>query len=227
MGIMLSLRKQWSDKILDGSKPIEFRSSLPKNLKENETFYLYETSKQKGCKMVVGECQLDYIIPVTNEEGKWPMLGAYPFIDYYFEFIKGDKETADHYRALKKEFDTYKQYRYGFILNYAFSEYELKSLREKGTLVDTWKIFDMKVVRKILDDNDISGKKVEECDKWLMSIGFYNDMDESYYKYGLVLKNVKRYDSPKPLSEFKNPNMNTVIQNAPQSWCYAEYIGGE
>jgi predicted transcriptional regulator len=206
--------------ILNGEKTIEFRTRLPKNMHSGTTIYIYETANKGGSKKVVGECKVDYIIPVLNENKKWPIYGAYPFIDYFFENIKGDKEKAEHYKKLKEEFDKYDKYRYGFILGYAFSEYELESLRKEGTFVDTWKIFDTKLVRKIIDDNDYSNKQIEECDNWLRKIGFYNDFEESYYEYGIVLKDVVKYNVPKELSEFIGTN-NEKITRPPQSWMYA------
>ena len=219
MDIVISIYGKWSQMILDGKKPIEFRTKLPKNFKAGDKIYIYETAKYGGARAIVGECTVDYIISVLNKEGKWPMYGAYPFIDYFFENIKNNKEKAKYYRKLKKEFDTYENYKYGFILGYAFSELELKSLRETGSLIDTWTIYDKMVVDEIINANEESNKLIGECDDWLSSIGFYNEFEESYYKYGIVLKDAKRYDEPIPITEFLDQNKNTITR-APQSWMY-------
>lgn len=223
MNIIYALHKCWCDKIFDGSKPIEFRTKLPKNLKSGTKLYLYETAKNNGARAIVGECVVDYIIPVlsSTKNNKWPICGAYPFIDYYFEHIKGDKEIAEHYRKLKKEFDAYENYRYGFILNYAFCEEELTSLRTTGSLIDTFKISDYDLVKKIIDKNDIGNKRIEECDNWLSKIGYYNEFDETYYQYGIVLKDIKKYDTPKPIGDFKNKD-GEQIKFAPQSFIYTK-----
>lgn len=221
MDIVISIYKQWSQMILSGEKPIEFRTKLPNDFKSGDKIYIYETARYGGARAIVGECVVDYIIPVLSsiKNNKWPIYGAYPFIDYYFEHIKGDKDIAEHYRKLKKEFDTYENYRYGFILNYAFCEEELESLRTTGSLIDTFKIFDYDLVKKIIDKNDIGNKRIEECDKWLSKIGYYNEFDETYYQYGIVLKDVIKYDTPIPTTEFLDRNGNP-IQRAPQSWMY-------
>jgi hypothetical protein len=77
------------------------------------------------------------------------------------------------------------------------------------------------LVKEIIDANDYSNKCIGECDDWLMKIGFYNDCDESYYKYGIVLKDAVRYDVPKELSEFIGAN-GEKITRPPQSYMYAK-----
>ena len=219
MDILMSLYKQWADMILSGEKPIEFRTRLPKDFSVGDKIYIYETGKRGGRKKVVGHATVKGIISVLNEKGKWPMLGAYPFIDFYFEHIKNDKEKAEHYRKIKKEAEQFTNYRYGFILNYAFSEHELQSLRETGSLIDTWSIHDTKLVREIIDANTQSSKYIEECDEWLTKIGFYNDFLESYYKFGIVLDNIVKYDVPLELNEMMDKSGNAITK-APQSWMY-------
>ena len=114
MDIVISIYNHWSQMILSGEKPIEFRTKLPNDFKSGDKIYIYETARYGGARAIVGECVVDYIIPVLSsiKNNKWPIYGAYPFIDYYFEHIKGDKDIAEHYRKLKKEFDTYENYRW-------------------------------------------------------------------------------------------------------------------
>ena len=219
MDILLPIYKHWCDKILNGTKTIEFRTRLPKHLKQGTIIYLYETAKNGGCKKVVGQCEVDYIIPVLSKDGKWPIYGAYPFIDYFYKNIKKDNEIAEYYKNLKKEFDSYRHYRYGFILGYAFSELELESLRKNKCLIDLTKTFDIDIINQISKDNGKSHNYIEECDKWLSDIGYYNDSEESYYKFGIVLKNVQRFETPKKLSCFKNI-MGETVKNTPQSYMY-------
>lgn len=220
MNIIYALHKCWCDKIFDKSKPIEFRTKLPKNLKSGTKLYLYETAKNNGARAIVGECVVDYIISVRSERGEWPIVGCYPFIDYYYEKIKGDKELAQYYRDLKEEFDKNKNYRYGFILGYSHSPRELSHLRRTGSLLDLWQCnFD--IVNEVAKDNDKSDKLAQECDDWLESIGFYDDGGETYYQYGIVLKDVKKYNTPKPISDFKNKD-GEQIKFAPQSFIYTK-----
>ncbi len=218
MNIIYALHKCWCDKIFDGSKPIEFRTKLPKNLKSGTKLYLYETAKNNGARAIVGECVVDYIIPVLSDKGKWPILGCYPFIDYFYENIKKDKETADYFRALKKEFDTYENYRYGFILGYSHSPLELESLRTTGSLMNLYPC-DFETVNRVVKDNEKSGKYAEECDDWLTQIGFYDDGGETYYQYGIVLKDIKKYTEPKQINTFEDKD-GVAIQKAPQSFMY-------
>lgn len=226
MDILMSLHKVWADMIFDGKKPIEFRTRLPKNFSIGDKIYIYETAKRGGSRKVVGFATVKDIIEVLSKDGRWPMFGAYPFIDFYFENIKGDKEKAEHYRKLKEEFDKYTQYKYGFILGYAFSELELSCLRETGCFVDTWKIFDMNIVRKVINDNTTSENYIRECDDWLKKIGYYNDCEESYYKYGIVLTNITKFDTPISINDINDKN-GDPIKTAPQSWMYVSGLKGE
>lgn len=220
MNILLPLYKKWSEMILAGEKPLEFRTRLPKDFEVGTTIYLYETLKNGGCGRVVGECRVNQILNVQNKAGKWPTFGAYPFIDYYYEHVACDKEKAEHLRRIKEQFaDKFPRYKYGFILQYAFSEDNLNNILQNGEPIDTWKIMDIKKVHKILDDIELGNKAIEECDKWLTKIGFYNEMEESYYKYGIELTNIVRYPTPKSLSDFTDRH-GMPIKKAPQSFQY-------
>ncbi len=219
MNIILPMYKHWSDMILSGEKTLEFRTKVPTKLQVGDKIFTYESGKYGGSKEIVGECTYEGKIDVLSPEGKWPMLGAYPFIDYFFEYVKHDAATAQHYRQLKEEFDKYKNYKYGFILGYAMCPEELESLRTTGQLIDTWKIHDMNYVKLILDGNAKSDQHTKMCDDWLTRIGFYNEMCESYYKYAFILSNPIRYATPKPLSDFTDIH-NNPIAKAPQSFMY-------
>ena len=222
--VMYSLYKPWCDKIFSGEKSIEFRTKLPKELGVGTKIYLYETKKHNGTGCVVGECTVKDIIPVLSKRGKWPTYGCYPFIEYYCENIVGDFETADHIRKIKEEFeDKFTNYKHGYILHYMFCEDNLNEIRKSGQPIDTWKIFDYDYVRKILDELEMADKIIESCDDWLMDIGYYNDMLESYYKWGLVLSNVVQYDEPIPLSMMLDKNREKIVR-PPQSYCYVSGV---
>ena len=117
-------------------------------------------------------------------------------------------------------FDTYENYRYGFILGYSHSPLELESLRKTGSLMDLYPC-DFETVNRVVKDNDKSNEYVEECDNWLTSIGFYDDGGETYYQYGIVLKDIKKYDKPKEINMFKNKD-GARIEKAPQSFMYTK-----
>lgn len=218
MNIIISLYKHWSDMILRGEKTLEFRTRLPKDFHIGEKIYFYETSRQNGRKMVVGEATVKDIISVCNKDGKWPMVGCYPFTEYYFSEIKKDEKMYNLYKSLKEELGNLKQYKYGYLMGYFQSPKEIQSLRENGSLIDTFKLSN-KEAWEVIDANNKSDKTAQEIDDWLTKIGFYNKYEETNYKYAYVLDNIIRYEKPKNISEFKNKNGEN-IKNPPQSYIY-------
>lgn len=226
VAIIYSLYKHWTNMILDNQKPIEFRTKLPKNLQIGSKIYLYETKKHGGYGAVVGECTVESIIPMLREDGAWPIVGCYPFIEYYLRNVKKDIATADYVHKIQEEFRCHPNYRYGFITSYMFSEDELNSLRTTGRLLDLFSYNlmnkeDEKRLIKLFDDKDKAQLLEDECDKWLESIGLYDDGGETIYKYGIVLNNVVKYDSPVPINSFVGLN-GAAIETAPQSFCYSK-----
>ena len=218
MNIIISLYKHWSDMILSGEKTLEFRTRLPKDFHIGEKIYFYETSRQNGRKMVVGEATVKDIISVCNKDGKWPMVGCYPFTEYYFSEIKKDEKMYNLYKSLKEELGNLKQYKYGYLMGYFQSPKEIQSLRENGSLIDTFKLSNEEAW-EVIDANNKSDKTAQEIDDWLTKIGFYNKYDETNYKYAYVLDNIIKYEKPKNISEFKNKNGES-IKNPPQSYIY-------
>ena len=204
--------------ILSGEKTLEFRTRLPKDFHIGEKIYFYETSRQNGRKMVVGEATVKDIISVCNKDGKWPMVGCYPFTEYYFSEIKKDEKMYNLYKSLKEELGNLKQYKYGYLMGYFQSPKEIQSLRENGSLIDTFKLSN-KEAWEVIDANNKSDKTAQEIDDWLTKIGFYNKYEETNYKYAYVLDNIIRYEKPKNISEFKNKN-GEIIKNPPQSYIY-------
>ena len=218
MNIIISLYKHWSNMILSGEKTLEFRTRLPKDFHIGEKIYFYETSRQNGRKMVVGEATVKDIISVCNKDGKWPMVGCYPFTEYYFSEIKKDEKMYNLYKSLKEELGNLKQYKYGYLMGYFQSPKEIQSLRENGSLIDTFKLSN-KEAWEVIYANNKSDKTAQEIDDWLTKIGFYNKYEETNYKYAYVLDNIIRYEKPKNISEFKNKNGES-IKNPPQSYIY-------
>ena len=204
--------------ILSGEKTLEFRTRLPKDFHIGEKIYFYETSRQNGRKMVVGEATVKDIISVCNKDGKWPMVGCYPFTEYYFSEIKKDEKMYNLYKSLKEELGNLKQYKYGYLMGYFQSPKEIQSLRENGSLIDTFKLSN-KEAWEVIDANNKSDKTAQEIDDWLTKIGFYNKYEETNYKYAYVLDNIIKYEKPKNISEFKNKNGES-IKNPPQSYIY-------
>lgn len=218
MKVMYSLYKHWTEMILSGEKPLEFRTKLPKDLKIGTTILLYETRKHNGAGAVVGECTVKDIIPIKNGN-RWPLVGCYPFLDWYCEHIRNDAELANRIRAIRSEFDNMPGYRYGFVARYIFSTRTLEQLRLTGHPFD--------LMQMSIDERDEILKEYEkandleyECDDWLTKIGLYNEFGETNYQYALVLENPVRYTNPKPITDFVNGKGETITV-PPQSYCYA------
>lgn len=204
--------------ILSNEKPIEFRTRLPKNLNIGDTIYLYESGRYGGSKKIVGECECEDIIPVCSKTGEFPLCGAYPFAEYYFANIKKDYKMYNLYKSVKQEFRDLERYRYGFIMDYVQSPLELQNLREKGNFIDTFSL-PAEEAQKVLEENEKGRDTVKEIDDWLKKIGFYNQFDESKYRYGIVLKDVARYEIPRNIYDLKDKNGNAIVK-APQSYMY-------
>ena len=146
------------------------------------------------------------------------MVGCYPFTEYYFSEIKKDEKMYNLYKSLKEELGNLKQYKYGYLMGYFQSPKEIQSLRENGSLIDTFKLSNEEAW-EVIDANNKSDKTAQEIDDWLTKIGFYNKYEETNYKYAYVLDNIIKYEKPKNISEFKNKNGEN-IKNPPQSYIY-------
>ena len=103
-------------------------------------------------------------------------------------------------------------------MGYFQSPKEIQSLRENGSLIDTFKLSN-KEAWEVIDANNKSDKTAQEIDDWLTKIGFYNKYEETNYKYAYVLDDIIKYEKPKNISEFKNKN-GEIIKNPPQSYIY-------
>lgn len=212
MSILMSMYNVWCNKILDGSKPIEFRNNIGKNFNIGETIYLYESGKNNGQKKIVGEVKIKDIKSIPKSK-----VGTYGMIEYYANNIITDKKLRDTIMyAYNYDLPNYdKNYR----LDWMFLPWVLDELKTKDKLPD---LFGMPQAER----NDFFKKQKkaqqiqEECDDWLRSIGYYNEYDETFYKNYIVLENPIKYSTPLELSDFKNL-AGEDIKRAPQSWCYA------
>lgn len=220
MDIIISSYPHWTRMVLSGKKPLEFRKTLPKGIRPGDTIYLYETRGHNGAGAIVGKCKLQSVINVCRDDGKWPVNGSYPFIDYWCEHILKDKYKAEIYRKVKEEFlYKFEHYKHGYIIDFAFCEEELDHIREHGRPINTWEVMDFELVQRILKANEMSRYLQRQCDNWLSLIGFYNEGGESDYKYALVLTDIEHFSTPIQITKFKNKN-GDAIQAAPQSWMY-------
>lgn len=224
VSVIYALYNHWTKMILSGKKPIEFRTKLPKELKVGTKIYLYETKRNGGQGAVVGECIVKDIIDVQRDDGAWPLIGCYPFMEYYLRNVLKDNALADKVVSLQNEFRYAKNYKYGFVMRYVFSEDQLNSLRSTGRLLDImeynpWKEDEAEILHRIFKDKQKGDQLEHDCDSWMKKIGFYNENDESNYKYGIVLSDPVKYDTPVKICDFLGTN-GANIKTPPQSFCY-------
>lgn len=85
MNVIMSIKPEFANKILDGTKKFEFRTQVPQ--KEFKTVIIYATSP---IKKMVGEFTVRRVIKETPEE-LWKVTQKYAGIDYeYFsKYFKG------------------------------------------------------------------------------------------------------------------------------------------
>ena len=223
MNIILPVHKKWCDKILSGEKPFDFRTKIPKELNIGDKIYLNKKKKNGGSGKIVGNCKVEEFIRLTDKNGKYPCFGAYFFIDYYFEKIVKDKNIAEKFKSVKKEFDgKFEQYKFGFIINYALCDKELEHIRKTGRPIDTFRQFPFandKTLQQILEENEKTNKCIVACDEWLSKIGFYDEYDESKWNYAIKICDVEKYDEPYKITELTDKN-HYYFKKAPQSFAY-------
>src|SRR5574344_406758 len=97
MAILMSMYNVWANKILNGTKPIEFRNNIGKNFAIGETIYVYESGKNKRQKKVVGEVKIKDIQSIKQSK-----VGCYGLLLYYVKNILKDNDIVD---AMQKMYD--------------------------------------------------------------------------------------------------------------------------
>ena len=216
MAILMSLYNVWCNKILSGEKTVEFRNNIGKDFKKGDTIYLYETSKNKGRKKVVGEVTIKDIQPIPRSK-----VGTYGMLRYYISNILKDED-------LLKQLDIALSYNIpGFDpiikVDYMFmpDKMEERFLNEDITsdIVNLMN-FHTKEVNANLEK---SQQLMTDCDNWLKDIGYYNECDETNYRNYIELENPICYEAPRDLSDFTNLK-GVTINKAPQSWCYVNKL---
>ena len=212
MDILMSVHKKYLSEIFAGNKPFEFRNVLPKNLSKGDTIYFYETSKNGGCKKIVGEAKIKDFHFLLNSEGEYPLLGAYNFIDFWCENFLHNSVYAEQFRLCKKYNLT--NYKYGSQIDFALSYFCMKYIMQ-----DEWPPIEITMLPNVIKERKMANDLLKECDRWLRKIGFYNEYDESYWKYAIEINNIKKYDFPISLAAFTD-NRGNIIKGPPQSWMY-------
>lgn len=213
MAVLMSLYNVWCNKILDGSKPLEFRNNIGKDFKVGDKIYLYETSKNNGRKKVVGEVIIKDIVKLQKSK-----MGFYNFLGYYVKNILKDKDLYKKVETVY-EYDL-PNYDAGYKFYWLFLPEVLDELKTHNKLPD---YFDMtpEEAKRFQQLQKKAQKLIEDCDDWLRSIGYYNEYEESFYKNYIEVTNPIKYTTPLELSDFKNLK-GSPITRAPQSWCYVQ-----
>ena len=206
-GIIYPIHKCFNDLIFNRVKTFEFRTRIPKNLTTGTKIYIYETAKQGGCKMVVGEFTVGNIID-TNYR-----LGACPFLPYFYRNIVKDEDYAQKFeKALSLSMPNYVK---GTAVNFALDDKSIAYIEQTGEY-PPYHI-------QTPGGYDKTGKAMSACDDWLKKIGFYNDCEESYYNFAYEILNPVRYATPKNLNEFTKLD-GTPVKKAPQSFVYVKEV---
>lgn len=204
--VMYPIYKCFADQILNGEKPFEFRTNLPKDLKRGEKVYIYEPAKKGGSKMVVGEFVVGDVFDCDY------FLGCIPFMVYFCKYVlKNDEYAKKFERAMAIDLPEYKK---GTPVNFALDEDAVEYMEKYKKYPKINPYSDSQ--RKLRWENQMV---MEKCDRWLKKIGFYNECDESYYNYAITIVNPKRYEVPKPLTDFIKRDGN-VVTSAPQGFVY-------
>lgn len=215
MAILMSIHNVWCEKILNGTKTLEFRNNIGKNFSIGDTIYIYETFRNNGRKMVVGEVKIKDIKEIPKSR-----CGCYGLLPYYAQHIVTDKEIK------KAIIDTYNidlpNYDGIFKMKWMFLPKYLEKFKATGHLPDFMLMKDEEF--KEYEEKSFKAQLVmEACDDWLRDIGYYNECDESYYKKYIEIELPLRYETPIPVENFKNLK-GEKITKAPQSWCYVQRL---
>ena len=215
MAILMSIHNIWCEKILNGTKILEFRNNIGKNFSIGDTIYIYETFKNNGRKMVVGEVKIKDIKEIPKSK-----CGCYGLLPYYAQHIVTDEETKkaiiDTYNVVLPNYDGIFKMKWMFLPKY------LEKFKATGRLPDFMLMKDEEF--KEYEEKSFKAQLVmEDCDNWLRDIGYYNEYDETFYKKYIELEKPYRYKTPISIKNFKNLK-GEILKKAPQSWCYVQKI---
>lgn len=213
MNAIFSLYKDFTNLILSGEKDLEFRNIMIK-VNKGDKIYMYETKKNGGKGKVVGYFVVEEMVEIPKHK-----LGCYNFLLHYANKKNLDKEIINQIKkALSINLEGYDN---SLVINYLFDDEYLDFLiKNKRPMT-----FDESLNRSLKDPshyNKLSKQSDEYCkevDNWLSLIGFYNQYDESTWKYYIKISGYKRFDEPLDISSFKLIN-GEYLKVAPQSFCY-------
>ena len=210
MNCMFSMKKEYADLIFNEINPFDFRNVCPK-LDEGDKVYLYET-KSSGCGKVVGYFIVENICEIPHSK-----IGTYLYIDTYAKMFCDEKIQESVNKAKQVEFEDYYN---SYVLDFLFMDDLIEEMikTHKPPIIDYWKMNQ----DEMKEYNLIKQKQTDfcqTCDEWLKKIGFYNEYDESTWKYQINIKNVVKFEKPIDVNKFQLRNGN-YITNGLQNFYY-------
>lgn len=212
MNIICSIHNQYTKLIFSGKKDLEFRNRIGVFVNEGDRLYVYETKNVAGSGMVIGSAIIDAIIPIPYHK-----QGTYFILPYYVEKYgtEEDKETVK--QAMEIELDHYDK---SIVLDYLYDEQSLSYMKKKRDVPDPrthmFRGYSHTTYNYLCEKAKCLCRN---CDDWAKTIGYYNENETSYWKYAIRLTDIVKFDSGKPIQDFRNRNGES-IKKAPQSWCY-------
>lgn len=213
MNAIFSIHKDYIGLIFDGTKNLEFRKSIGKDLKENDIIFLYETKRDLGTGLIVGEVKIKKIVPI-----RFHKTGTYVMLPYFVSKYGTEEEKGQVEKAMSVHLTNFDE---SIVLSYLFDDWTLDYMTKNDDVPDWFKI-KHPLWPNVTEYNRIHKKSADlcnRCDEWANKIGFYNKYSASYWKYIIELKEPIKYIRPLLINEFKNKD-NMTIYKAPQSWCY-------
>lgn len=212
MDILMPIHKPYTDRIFDGTKIMEFRTRIGKDIHCGDTIYVYETKNNSGSGSVIGSVKIKNIISIPKVK-----VGTYFLLPYYVEQYGTEEEKETVKRAMKIKFDGYNS---SLVLSYLFQADALSYIEANMVPPSPWPLYGS----SLKEYNEAKCKEddlLTRCDKWGKKIGFYNAYDESDWKIAILLENPVLFKTPRKIEEFRGRNGNNLTR-APQSWCYLQ-----
>ena len=206
--IMISIKPQYVEKILNGEKTIEIRKTMPKCELPCKV-YIYCTKPRKWWRYSSCGYTSDELLWKTKDKIK--MCDGFEF---YYEIqdciVINGKVVAEFTLNKIDKFDS------------AYSEWAYSVAPEDSEMpISETQFIQMAEQKGKLDCNDL-----------LKYFG-----DEDYIAYAWHIDNLKVYDKPKELSEFSSISKRMkgkesrfsshLLQRPPMSWCYVEELENE
>lgn len=213
MNAIFSFQKKHTSLIFNGRKPVDFKNKIGKDIKENDIIYIYETKRNGGSGMVVGEVRINKIIEIK----KYPKFGAYTMLPYFCNLFGTEEEKRQVEKAMSIHVSHYDD---SITLDYIFDDWTLDYMKKNDEVPDRFHI-EHQSLKEYGLISDRAHNLCKRCDEWAIEIGFYNDDECSLWKYIIELKNPILYEKPKKITGFHDKN-GEPITKAPCPWCYVQ-----